>query len=43
MTKHIKIKYHAVGEAIEESLVNVLNCSSVEQLVDIKTKALLKA
>lgn len=41
-TKHIKIKYHAVREAMEEVLVSVLYCSSEEQVVNVMSKALLK-
>lgn len=42
-TNHIKIKYHAVREVVEEALVNVLYCSSEEQVADIMTKTLPKA
>lgn len=42
-TKHIKIKYHAVKEAVEEALVNVLYCSSEEHVADIMTNVLPKA
>jgi hypothetical protein len=39
-TRHITIKHHFIGEAIEECEVELKFCKSNEQVADIFTKAL---
>ncbi|XP_021289713.1 uncharacterized protein LOC110420661 [Herrania umbratica] len=40
--KHVKVKYHALREAVHEKLVKLKHCNSKEQLADILTKGLFK-
>ena len=42
-TKHIRVKFHAIREAEKLGEVNLVHCSSENQLADILTKALPKA
>ena len=39
-TKHINVKYHAIREAEKQGHVNVVYCSSENQVADILTKEL---
>jgi len=41
-TKHINIQHHFVWEKVETNEVTLKACPSVEQVVDVLTKALLK-
>ncbi|GKV16710.1 hypothetical protein SLEP1_g27312 [Rubroshorea leprosula] len=42
-TKHIKIKYHTLRQAVQDGEIQLLYCSSEEQVADIFTKGLQKA
>jgi hypothetical protein len=42
-TKHINVKFHAIREAEKNGDVQLMHCSSEEQLADILTKALPSA
>jgi hypothetical protein len=39
-SKHIDVKFHYIRECVEENMVQLQSIGTVEQLVDICTKAL---
>ena len=39
-TKHIKVKFHSIREAVENGEIEITHCSSIDQAADILTKAL---
>ncbi|GLT43009.1 hypothetical protein SLA2020_169860 [Shorea laevis] len=42
-TRHIKVKYHSIREAENDNEVQLIHCSSEEQIADIFTKGLQKS
>ncbi|GLU17723.1 hypothetical protein SLE2022_340790 [Rubroshorea leprosula] len=42
-TKHIKVKYHSIREAEHDNEIQLIHCSSEEQIADIFTKGLQKS
>lgn len=39
-TKHIRVKYHALREAVKEGEIELAHCSTSDQFADIFTKSL---
>lgn len=41
-TKHINLRYHYIKEALQQGVIDLIHCSTKEQVADIFTKALAR-